>query len=208
MRAFLKFDGEGETGNIRRSCSGESAAVGLTTRVRIVPPGTIERFPGQGSAEPARRSGWLRSVREACRLSGRAQRRLHLLVALGRRGEGQSDHAVHLSGVPRHRRSRASGRGRPVASARAALLERRVPERHRRSEILEEGNARADPCAISGGASRSATAAAADLQGAVSRYRRNVPASARGAEDAISSWSEEATTLGREIPKPRSPPIE
>ena len=136
-------------------------------------------LPSKGAGEPARRPGRLRSVREARELRGRAQRRLHQLVALGRRehhrvGEGQSDHALHLSGVARHRRGRAGGRGRRGAVARGALLERRVPERHRRSKILAEGNARANPGAMARGASRPAAAAAARLQRAVTSFRAKV----------------------------------
>ena len=58
--------------------------------------------------------------------------------------------------------------GWPVAGARRALLERRVPERHRRAEILAEGEARTAHCPLSGGASRSAASSPADLPGAIS----------------------------------------
>ena len=158
-RPFLKFDGEGDTANAQRArdrrTSGGPAQGSLSSK---------------GPAKPARRRGWLRSVRQARELRSRAQRRLHQLVALGRRehhGDGaeQSDHPLHLSGVARHRGGRARGSRRRDAVARRALLERRVPQRHRRAEVLAEGNARADHCAMARGASRSAARAAADLQG-------------------------------------------
>ena len=81
--------------------------------------------------------------------------------------EGRSDNALHLSGVPRHRRRSASGCGRPVAITRRAILERLVLERNWLAEILAKRDTRADPCPIQGGASRPAAAAGADLQGAV-----------------------------------------
>src|SRR4029077_18443337 len=72
------------------------------------------------------------------------------------------------------------GEGRPVAVARGTLLERRLLERNRRTEILAERNARADPHTIQEGSSAAAAAADADFQGAVtqawraesSRFRR------------------------------------
>src|SRR4029077_8580627 len=80
------------------------------------------------------------------------------------------------------------GEGRPVAVARGTLLERRLLERNRRTEILAERNARADPHTIQEGSSAAAAAADADLQGAVtqawraesSRFRRRGATTLRG----------------------------
>ena len=62
---------------------------------------------------------------------------------------------------------RASGEGRPVAVARRTILECLLLGRNPLSEILAERNPRADPRPIQKGSSGTATAAAADLQGAV-----------------------------------------
>ena len=168
MRAFLKFDGEGETANARERAIGGHPAVLLRGVCRRRDP----------SSPHADQDGYVPFGKLVNYAAG-TQRRLHQLVALGRRGhhgdgEKLSDHAVHLSGVPRHRRRRAGGCGRSVGVARGALLERRVSKGHRRSKILAEGIVRADPCAVSGGPSCSAAAAAADLQGALSGHRRSV----------------------------------
>ncbi len=137
------------------------------------PGGLVGRnMPSKRSSQSVRGPRRLRSVRKAGELRGRPQRRLHQLVAIGRPanhpdGEERSDNALHLSGVPRHRRRRASGRGRPVAITRRAILERLVLERNWLAEILAKRDTRADPCPIQGGASRPAAAAGADLHGAV-----------------------------------------
>jgi hypothetical protein len=129
-------------------------------------------MPSKRSSQSVRGPRRLRSVRKAGELRSRPQRRLHQLVAIGRPanhpdGEERSDNALHLSGVPRHRRRRASGRGRPVAITRRAILERLVLERNWLAEILAKRGTRADPCPIQGGASRPAAAAGTDLLGAV-----------------------------------------
>ncbi len=67
----------------------------------------------------------------------------------------------------RHQRRRASGEGRPLSVARRIILERLLLERNPLSQILAEGNPRADPRSIQEGSSGATTAADADLQGAV-----------------------------------------
>ena len=111
---FLKFDGEGDTANARERAIGGHPAVLLRGVCRRKEPGS-----------PPRRRGRLRSLWEARELRGRAQRWLHQLVALGRRkhhgdGKRQSERALHLCKIARHRRGRAGGRG-GKAPSRAGL---------------------------------------------------------------------------------------
>ena len=163
-RAFLKFDGEGETANARERAIGGHPAVLLRGVCR-------RKDPSSPHADP---DGYVPFGKLVNYVAGRSD---------GCTSWSASDAATIMAMVkndpttlyiyPESRDIDAVARavrGRRGAVARGALLERRVPERHRRAEILAEGNARADPCAMARGASRSAAAAAADLQGALSGY--------------------------------------
>ena len=80
-------------------------------------------LPSKGPGKPARRPGRLRSVRKARELRCRAQRRLHQLVALGRR-DHHGDGAETIRPRSTSIRSRATstpsrGRSRPARRRRA-----------------------------------------------------------------------------------------
>ena len=111
-RPFLKFDGEGETANARERAIGGHPAVLLQGSV-----------PPKRSGEPARRPGRLRSVRKARELRGWAQRRLHQLVGLGRRGhhgDGEGTIRPRSTSIRSPATSRLSrGRFRPERRRRA-----------------------------------------------------------------------------------------
>ena len=90
IRSFVQFDGEGESRK-------RQTARDRRTSGRIV----AERLSSKRSAQLLRGPRRLRSVRAAGGVCRGPQRRLHQLVAVGRRanrrhGEGQSDDAVHL----------------------------------------------------------------------------------------------------------------
>ena len=151
-----------------------------SARSAAIPRSCSGSVSSKGPAKPARRRGWLRSVRKAGELRRRAQRRLHLLVA---RRTPRASWRWCRTIRPRSTSIRSrrdidavarAVQGGQIAVTRRALLERRVPQRHRRAEVLAEGNARADHCAMARGASRSAARAAAHLQG-VSASRERSP---------------------------------
>ena len=150
MRPFLKFDGEGETANARERAIGGHPAVLLRGVCRRKDPASPHADP-DGYVPFGKLVNYAAGRSDGC--TSWSPSDAETIIAMVR---GRSDHALHLSRVPGHRRRRAGGRGRRGAVARGALLERRVPERHRRSKVLAEGNARADSRALSGGPSRSA----------------------------------------------------
>ena len=162
-RSFVQFDGEGDTANARpRAIGGHPAAV-LRVACRRKDP----------ESPYANEEGYVPVGTLVDYAAGRSN---------GCTSWSQSDAAkiipmmkeptaLYIYPESRHRRRRESGEGRQVAVARRLLLERLVPERDRRAEILAEGNPRADPREIQGGSSGTAAAAAADLQGAVKHSR-------------------------------------
>ena len=160
-RAFVQFDGEGDTANARpRAIGGHPAVVLRGACLRkdpdspyanqdgYVPFGQLVNYTG------GRSNGcttWSPSDAE----------QITSMV---------NDKPTTLYIYPeshRHRRRRASGEGRPVAVARRIILERLLLERNPLSEILAKRNSRADPRSIQEGSSGAATGANADLQAAV-----------------------------------------
>src|SRR5205814_3762679 len=83
---------------------------------------------------------------------------MHKLVAIRRRTDHSiaqgSDDALHLPGIGGHQGGCASRLGSPTAFVQRPLLERRLPEADRRSEILVERIPRTAPRAIPQGAGR------------------------------------------------------
>ena len=142
MRAFLKFDGEGETGNARERAIGGHPAVLLRGICR-------RRDPSSPHADPDGYVPFGKLVNyEAGRSDGCTSWSASNAAAIMAMVKDDPTTLYIYPEFPRHRRRRAGGSSRRGAVARGALLEQRVPERHRRSEILAEGNARADPCAM------------------------------------------------------------
>src|SRR6476659_53430 len=122
------------------------------------------------------------------------------MVAVGRRENHTDDEgaggALHLSRVSRHRRRSASGEGRPLAVTRGSLLERLLLAAYRRSEILAEGKARADPREMEGGSTEAAGATAPDLQGAVNRVASWRARNIKGASFEAPSRSIDLSSAG------------
>ena len=103
MRAFLKFDGEGETGNARERAIGGHPAVLLRGVCR-------RRDPSSPHADPDGYVPFGKLVNyEAGRSDGCTSWSPSDAAAIMAMVRGRSDHALHLSGVPRHRRRRAGG---------------------------------------------------------------------------------------------------
>ena len=137
-RAFVQFDGEGDTANARpRAIGGHPAAV-LRVACRrkapdspyanedgYVPVGTLVDYAA-GRSNGC--TSWSQSDAAKIIPMMKEPATLYIYPELGR-----------------HRRRRESGEGRPVAVTRGPLLERLLLEGHRVSEILAERNSRADP---------------------------------------------------------------
>ena len=165
MRAFLKFDGEGETANARERAIGGHPAVLLRGVCRRRDPSSPHadkdgyvQFGKLVNYAAGRSDGctsWSPSDAEA--IMGMVRNYPTTLYIYP---ESRDIDAVVAAG-------RSASRVGLYWNA-ACLKEIGAPR------FLAEGIVRADPCAVSGGPSCSAAAAAADLQGALSGHRRSV----------------------------------
>ena len=132
MRSFVQFDGEGDTATARPRAIGGHPAV-------VVRGFCLRKAPGNPYAD---RKGYVPIGTLVDYSTGRSNGCTSWSPSDHGLGEGQSDDAVHLSRIDRHRRRRASGEGRPVGVSRGTILERLLLEGNRLSELLAEGNSR------------------------------------------------------------------
>ena len=178
-RAFLKFDGEGETANARERAIGGHPAVLLRGVCR-------RKDPSSPHADP---DGYVPFGKLVDYVAGRSD---------GCTSWSASDAAAIMAMVrndpttlyiyPESRDIDAVARAVQAGEApsRAGLYWNAACLKDRRSEDLAEGNARADPCAMARGASRSAAAATADLQGALRGCLQGVPGAGKKADRRLS----------------------
>ena len=168
MRAFLKFDGEGETANARERAIGGHPAILLRGICRRREPRSPHADP-DGYVPFGKLVNYEAGRSDGCTVAGRPSN-AEAIMAMAK------DDPTTLYIYPKYRDIDAVARAVEAGEAPSRVGASGTP---RASEdigaprILAEGNARADPCAISGGASRSAAAAAADLQGALSVRRES-----------------------------------
>ena len=168
MRAFLKFDGEGETANARERAIGGHPAVLLRGVCRRRDP----------SSPHADQDGYVPFGKLVNYAAGRSDGCTSWSPSDAEAIMGMvRNYPTTLYIYPEFRDidavARAVAAGRSASRVglywnAACLKDIGAPR------FLAEGIVRADPCAVSGGPSCSAAAAAADLQGALSGHRRSV----------------------------------
>ena len=168
MRAFLKFDGEGETANARERAIGGHPAVLLREVCRRRDP----------SSPHADQDGYVPFGKLVNYVAGRSDGCTSWSPSDAEAIMGMvRNYPTTLYIYPESRDidavARAVAAGRSASRAglywnATCLKDIGAPR------FLAEGIVRADPCAVSGGPSCSAAAAAPDLQGALSGHRRSV----------------------------------